>query len=893
MVVPGAVPAGARLSGRVAAALLLSGGAALAAAGGGAPSPEGAPGILATDLPALVSRADIAYDAPAPRSEEGLPVGNGRMGSLVWTASSALRFQVNRVDVYPVNRATNSFFERHTDYCCGAGFVDVDVGGAAGDVFAAPGFSERLSVLDGVVTVESGAGLTARVLAWPEGDVLAIEVEDRRGAPQPIAVALRMLRFAPAHSAEHESRVAQGVSVVRTRSHTAASRLVAEGGEVALAQDFEEGEHRSRSALAIRVIGRPARALLATESEARLLAPAGPGRLTVLVGSAASFDPGEDVLGSARRAVEEAAARGFPRLLEESRDHWRRFWSRGFVHLESADGSAELVEQAYTYFLYLMASSSRGRFPPKFNGMLWNTGGDVRAWGSQHWFQNLSCYYEALPASGRLELMDPAFDMYSGMHAAAETAARQQWGSRGIFIPETAWFDGLAPLPDDVAAEMRELYLLRKPWEERSARFREYAATRHPHSSRWNWNRAGSWEDGRWVAVERGAGPFGPVTHILGTTAKVAYLYWRRYEYTRDAEWLRRRAYPMLRGAAEFYRGFPNLGKGPDGRYHLHHANSNESVWGARDTDEDLSALRGVLPALLRASELLGEDAELRPAWRELLDGLAPLPVSDEPEALKPPDYRGPRVFVRGRRPAVQSRGLLPDPNSLPAWFFDLCHPDSPDRETAETCRATFEAYFPGGITPETPVGSLSRLAIAAATLGRADAVRHLLPNQVRGLTRERRGAYRQGAPLLNRLSLREGHQGLDAQRLGRAAEALHLALLQSAPVAPAGEPVLQVFPAWPKEWDAAFTLLARGAFLVTSSMRGGRVELVELHSRAGSECRLRNPWGEGAVSVHRDGRRAESLEGGAWLRLGTRAGERLVIVPAGVDPASLRRRRR
>jgi hypothetical protein len=34
-----------------------------------------------------------------------------------------------------------------------------------------------------------------------------------------------------------------------------------------------------------------------------------------------------------------------------------------------------------------MASSSRGKFPPKFNGMLWNTGGDLRSWGAQHWSQ--------------------------------------------------------------------------------------------------------------------------------------------------------------------------------------------------------------------------------------------------------------------------------------------------------------------------------------------------------------------------------------------------------------------------------------------------------------------------------------------------------------------------
>ena len=74
---------------------------------------------------------------------------------------------------------------------------------------------------------------------------------------------------------------------------------------------------------------------------------------------------------------------------------------------------AKRAQAGYHYFLYLMASSScGGAYPPKFNGMLWNTGGDVRAWGAQHWFTNLSCYYEALPAPGRFELMEPMYAMY-------------------------------------------------------------------------------------------------------------------------------------------------------------------------------------------------------------------------------------------------------------------------------------------------------------------------------------------------------------------------------------------------------------------------------------------------------------------------------------------------
>src|SRR6478609_1068459 len=69
--------------------------------------------LLDVNYRSLVSRADLIYDKPASRSEAGIPVGNGRMGTLVWTTPAALRFQINRVDVYANNSASNSFNERN------------------------------------------------------------------------------------------------------------------------------------------------------------------------------------------------------------------------------------------------------------------------------------------------------------------------------------------------------------------------------------------------------------------------------------------------------------------------------------------------------------------------------------------------------------------------------------------------------------------------------------------------------------------------------------------------------------------------------------------------------------------------------------------------------------
>ena len=161
-----------------------------------------------------------------------------------------------------------------------------------------------------------------------------------------------------------------------------------------------------------------------------------------------------------------------------------------------------------------------------------------------------------------MELLDPVFDMYSGMYEATATAARQQWGSQGIYIAETSYFNGLEKLPDDIAAEMRELYLLRKPWEQRSRAVPGIRAQQASAFQPLELDAGGEWENGRYVITERGFGPYGAVNHIFGSTAKIAYYYWRRYEFTQDADWLRMRAYPMIKGAAEFYRNFPERDEG-------------------------------------------------------------------------------------------------------------------------------------------------------------------------------------------------------------------------------------------------------------------------------------------------------------------------------------------
>jgi uncharacterized protein DUF5703/glycosyl hydrolase family 95 len=786
-------------------------------------APLDAQSFIELDRAAQIARADLDYRTPAARPEEGMPVGNGRMGSLVWTTPDTLRFQVNRVDVHAMDSTTFSFPRADSDYGYGCGFVDVTLVASGDAVFDGSGFRQHLSLYDGVMTA-AGAGVTARVVAWPDRDVMAIEIDDRRSQPEPVAVALRMLRYQAQYVSGQHAELAQAHAVVfRTAAHTATSTLGIRDGRITLTQQFREGDFYGASGIAISVIGRRSRARYADRATVELVAAPAAGRFTILIGSAASAAPSADLAAAAGAEVAAAEREGFAGIEAATARWWHAFWDRGAVYLHSASGQADLVEASYDYFLYLMGASSRGAFPPRFGGGLWQTDGDMSRWGSQYWWANTSAYYSNLMPANRVELMDPMFRMYEGMLDAAALAARQQWGSEGIWIPETTFFNGPERLPDELASDLQALVLARKPFEARSASFDAFAGSKNRHNSRWNFNGDGEWKQGRYVFTSKGAGVFGHTTHILGVASRIGNLAWQRYQLTGDAGWLRDHGYAFIKGAAEFYRRFPNLQKDAAGVYHISHTNSGESGWDSTDAPYEVSCMQMIFPLAVRASEALGVDAALRPAWREVAEHL---------------------VAVKGRARCGTGSEIADD------RVYD----------------------GPGAIDPIGPEPELKRRFLGFTRLGR-----FIDPAGIGGAQVFR-----------NRLRLREGPGAIDAEHIAGLASGLHTSLLDSHPGSSTGEEPMQLFTDWPRDWDAAFTLLARGGFIVSAARQGGEVPLVEIVSTLGGRLRLANPWGARAVTVFRNGRNAEDRSG-TILAVNTAANETIVLAPKGAVPRTVK----
>src|SRR5262249_17052340 len=149
-----------------------------------------------------------------------------------------------------------------------------------------------------------------------------------------------------------------------------------------------------------------------------------------------------------------------------------------------------------------------------------------------------------------------------------------------------------------------------------------------------------------------------------------------------------------------------------------------------------------------------------------------------------------------------------------PCLHYDLWSLESDEPSLAALANASLSAseYHKALQGRDGPGGGMCETPAEAAKLGRGEAIRLTLPNECRPVG------------FLDYMSGPESY--------GAMSYALQLALVQSVPARPGGDPVIRVFPAWPKQWDASFMLLCRGGFLVSSAQQDGVVSSVTIKSQ-------------------------------------------------------------
>jgi alpha-L-fucosidase 2 len=363
--------------------------------------------------------------------------------------------------------------------------------------------------------------------------------------------------------------------------------------------------------------------------------------------------------------------------------------------------------------------------------------------------------------------------------------------------------------------------------------------------------------------LNRQIGGWHQYTHSATTAAWLAHHFWLHWRYSMDRKFLRERAYPFIREAAEFLEAVTE--KGDDGTRRLPLSSSPEihdnrlEAWFPEITNYDLALIRWILGTAAELAGELGAGADAA-RWREVLEEMPEL-------ALDPRDHR---LLVAPGAPLQESHRHLSHlmaihPLGLVRW------------EDGGRSQATIRSAL----------AELDRLGTSSWT-GYSFAWQATLAARARDGARAERALEIFSTAFCLRNSFHcngdqsgQGHSQLTYRPFTlegnfAAAAAVQEMLLQSY------SGTLRVFPAVPSSWeDVSFeTLRAEGAFLVSAQRRGGAVQRVTIVSVAGAPCRLENPFGSAGFVVQGLAEDRVGIEGDE-LRFATTPGLRVVLTRA------------
>ncbi len=246
------------------------------------------------------------------------------------------------------------------------------------------------------------------------------------------------------------------------------------------------------------------------------------------------------------------------------KEWWRTFWNRSWIDV-GGDEQAREVSQGYAIQRYMMAASSRGDSPVKFNGGIFTVGHDMpdgvlstkenhnpdyRAWGNCYWNQNNRLLYWPLVATGDYDLLKPWFRMYTADLPFEKARNEIYYHQPGASYPETMFFWGLPSVYD------------------------------------FGWNNPTNLIQSRWQRY-----------HIQGSLEVISEML-DYYDYTGDLAFARNSIVPLADAVVTYYGN--HWPRGADGKIRMSPAQSLETYQlTAVNPTPDIGGLRSVIPRLL------------------------------------------------------------------------------------------------------------------------------------------------------------------------------------------------------------------------------------------------------------------------------------------------------
>lgn len=542
------------------------------------------------------------YSRPAAQWVEALPVGNGRLGAMVFGRVDEERLQLNEDTVWAGERrdrnnpnaavgvaeARRLLFEgrvAEAEKVADQKMLAVprrmpsyhplgDLWIEMGTVPISSDYRRELDLETGIARVTYRLGdvrFTREVFASAPDQVIVMRVAADR--PRSVSLSVRLGREADAIA-----------------SAVAPDRVVLEGQALPHEKGSEERRVGSKFRAEVRAL--PDGGRVRVENDRVVVEAA--DAVTLLLAATTDFRSPKGLAEATAAAIERAARKPYEQLKSaHASDHAALFRRLRFTlghgddplapvptdeRLTRVQGGADdpnLVELYFQYGRYLLIASSRpGSMPANLQG-LWNET-LTPPWGSKYTINiNTEMNYWPVEVTDLSELHEPLFDLIDLARPAGRRVAKAYYGARGFVIHHNTDVWGDAVPIDQV--------------------------------------RSGIWPmGGAWLSL-----------HL-----------WDRYDFTRDRTFLAARGYPVLKEAAEFLIDLlVDDGKGrllsgpsssPENRFKLPDGTAGAL---AMSPTMDVQITHAVFSRAIEAGEILDVDADFRKTVAAARDRLPPMKI--------------------------------------------------------------------------------------------------------------------------------------------------------------------------------------------------------------------------------------------------------------------------
>lgn len=491
------------------------------------------------------------------------------------------------------------------------------------------------------------------------------------------------------------------------------------------------------------------------------------------------------------RAVDKlkTAVGKYEKCLEDHREAWREFWTRSSVHVDDKELEATWFRNQFAYG----CSLSTETIPPGSCANL--TIQDSVPWhGDCHMNHNFQKWFVTALPTNHAEWIEIYADFIEEKMPVFEYQAKLIFGLEGVYCD-------LNYLPVSVK--------------------------KHCHISNFH---------GRALAL----------------TGWLCQPLWWHWEYMRDREWLRRRGYPYIKKAAEFYWNYLEKYQDESGQIYpsirIEEPGWKKDFIGNRNVLSDLVMFRKTFECAVAASELLDVDEEWRRKWKEGARRVPEVEYGwDDGEAWVALDADWKR-YEAGKRADLcrSSRWAGGGWAVFPGEYIEgdgedgltMAYRDIMSR--IDLLNPFYSSTYDKNMYPGTPIIHPISSVLPAIRLGLKDKY-----ESVRQVILRHRLTYGQASSyMLSDGNVPEALKGFYGYLWydWRAVENKYLGVIALTEMLLQTQGnVIRLFPCWPEGHSASFSgLLARGGFRVSASVDTDGLISAEVESRAGLPCVIR-----------------------------------------------------